>query len=181
MEIIAKVKTKQYIASFSINKEERIYSYFDELISNIVHCRIYDLSDIELNLYSTVEQIEHKTDDNLKANNNLMVKQCYEKLVQNNTIIWYSDNIYDEKANKLEIVKEEDNITLTFTDNPDDSIFGFGIRICNSGSKYDPFNLCFMRLFNQLQSLQKNKVKKLLITSLNTPLVNLFKPFEILI
>lgn len=150
-----------YIASFSINKDEGVYSYFDELISNIVYCNVYDLSDVELKLCSSFKQLEHEISNIRKANHDLMAKQCYEKLVQNNTIIWYSDNIYDEKANKLEIFKEEDGIRLTFTDNPNDSIFGFGVRICNSGSKYDPFNLCFMKLFNQLLASQKNKVKKL--------------------
>ena len=150
-----------YIASFSINKDEGVYSYFDELISNIVYCNVYDLSDVELKLGSSFKQLEHEISNIRKENHDLMAKQCYEKLVQNNTIIWYSDNIYDEKANKLEIFKEEDRIRLTFTDNPNDSIFGFGVRICNSGSKYDPFNLCFMKLFNQLLASQKNKVKKL--------------------
>lgn len=42
--------------------------------------------------------------------------------------------IYSEKANKLKIEKKDNKIILTFTDNPDDPTFGFGIRICNSGS-----------------------------------------------
>ena len=73
--------------------------------------------------------------------------------MQTSTITWYSDNIYDERANILRITKSANNITLNFTDNPDDPAFGFSIRICNSGSKYDPFNICFMKLFNELQIL----------------------------
>ena len=87
----------------------------------------------------------------------------YNRLVQDSAIIWYSDNIYDEKANKLKIEKKDDKIILTFTDNPDDPTFGFGIRICNSGSKYEPFNLCFMNLFNQLQVLNRQEEQKKLV------------------
>lgn len=88
-------------------------------------------------------------------NERLKSSYAYNSLVQDSTIIWYSDNIYDEKANKLSIEKIDDEIILTFIENPDDPTFGFGIRICNSGSKYDPFNICFMNLFNQLQQLNK--------------------------
>lgn len=30
----------------------------------------------------------------------------YNRLVQDSAIIWYNDNIYDEKANKLKIEKK---------------------------------------------------------------------------
>lgn len=80
-------------------------------------------------------------------------KKANEKLIHNEVIIFYSDSIYDEKANILKINKNDGFILLEFIDNEDDPIFGFGIRISNSGSKYDPFNICFMRLFNNLQEL----------------------------
>ena len=44
------------------------------------------------------------------------------------------ENINFRRFEKIE--KKDNEIILTFTDNPDDSTFGFGIRICNSGSKY---------------------------------------------
>ena len=125
-----------YSANFSINQ-----------------CKVFDVSEIESEIYDTKEQ----TNELLKNNS------IYNRLVQDSAIIWYSDNIYDEKANKLKIEKKDNEIILTFTDNPDDSTFGFGIRICNSGSKYAPFNLCFMNLFNQLQVLNKKDEQKKLV------------------
>lgn len=82
-----------------------------------------------------------------------------EKLVQGNIVNWYSDEIYDEKANKLSIERLNEGIKLTFLDNPDDPSFGFGIRICNSGSKYKPFNIHFMKMYNEFQTLSKQKEK----------------------
>lgn len=143
----------QYNAIFSINKNQEIYQYFENLIDNIIKCRVFDTSDIKLEICDTKEQMNE-----LLKNNGV-----YNRLVQDSAIIWYSDNIYDEKANKLKIEKKDDKIILTFTDNPDDPTFGFGIRICNSGSKYDPFNLCFMNLFNQLQVLNKQEEQKKLV------------------
>jgi len=64
-------------------------------------------------------------------------------------------------------IKEYDGkIRLDFFDNPDDYIEGFGIRICNSGSKYMPFNICFMRFFSTLSeylisSKEENIQKKI--------------------
>ena len=122
-------------------------------MDNIIKCKVFYAIDIKLEICNTKEQMNELLKDN----------DVYNRLVQNSAIIWYSDNIYDEKANKLKIEKKDDKIILNFTDNPDDPTFGFGIRICNSGSKYDPFNLCFMNLFNQLQVLNKQEEQKKLI------------------
>lgn len=80
-----------------------------------------------------------------------------EKLMQGNIVNWYSDEIYDEKANKLSIQRLDEGIKLTFLNNPDDPNFGFGIKICNSGSKYEPFNIHFMNMYNEFQTLSKQK------------------------
>lgn len=152
-----------YIATFSISQNEEIYYYFESLIDNIINCKVLDVSDIELELCSTKEQMNELLNSSQLDNETLKNSDVYNKLVQDSVIVWYSDNIYEEKANKIRIEKKNDKIILTFTDNPDDPTFGFGIRICNSGSRYDPFNVCFMNLFNQLQTLSKINGKKKLV------------------
>lgn len=134
-----------FTATFSINKNEDVYQYFEQLVNNIVDCKVLE-----------------------EENENLKTKQAYEKLVHNDTVIWYSDNTYDENANILQIERNCEDIELTFIDNPDDPSFGFGIRICNSGSKYDPFNICFMNLFNQIQLLVKDDSIKRLVKTENS-------------
>ena len=85
------------------------------------------------------------------------ITSAYQKLVQENKIFWYSDSIYDEKANLLILEKKKEGLQLTFIENEEDPIFGFGIRFCNSGSKYDSFSFCFMELYNQFQDLSYSK------------------------
>lgn len=146
-----------YTATFSINKSQEVYHYFESLIDNIIKCNVFEVSDTELEICNTQGQTNKLLNFSQLSNEILKSSYAYNSLVQDSTIIWYSDNIYDEKANKLSIEKNDNNIMLTFVDNPDDPTFGFGIRICNSGSKYDPFNICFMNLFNQLQALNKEE------------------------
>lgn len=148
-----------YTATFSINQNQDIYQYFESLIDNIIKCKVFAVSDIELEMCNIKEQMNELLKSSQLYNEELKNRDVYNRLVQDSAIIWYSDNIYDEKANKLRIEKKDDKIILNFIDNPDDPTFGFGIRICNSGSKYDPFNVCFMNLFNQLQTLNKKNEK----------------------
>ena len=77
-----------YSATFSINQSQEIYQYFEILIDNIIKCKVFDVSEIESEIYDTKEQ----TNELLKNNN------IYNRLVQDSAIVWYSDNIYDEKG-----------------------------------------------------------------------------------
>ena len=142
-----------YSATFAIDHDQELYKYFESLVDNIINCNIFDAGNNEPEKCNIEEQM----------NESLKIKSVYNLLIQDSIITWYSDNIYDEKANKLRIEKKDNKIILTFIDNPDDPTFGFVIRICNSGSKYEPFNLCFMNLFNQLQALNKNEDQKKLV------------------
>ncbi len=145
-----------HTASFTIKQYEEVYQHFEELIHSIINCKVFDTTEIELEFCNPNDPAINEINEKLK------VKPAYNKLVHNNTIIWYSDNTYDENANILKIEKNNNEIKLTFTDNPNDQSFGFSIRISNSGSKYDPFNICFMNFFKKLQLLSKEEpVKKL--------------------
>lgn len=54
-----------YSATFSINKSQEIYQYFEILIDNIIKCKVFDVSEIESEIYDTKEQ----TNELLKNNN----------------------------------------------------------------------------------------------------------------
>lgn len=137
-------------SSFCINSNTYIYSYFNEFFNDVLNCKIYNNNDLE----------PFQTCTNIELNRKLKIEDANSKLVKNGVIEWYSDSIYDEKANLLKIEKDNDKIIFTFFDNPDDPVFGFGIRICNFGSKYDPFNICFMNLYNKFQKLAKEEQYK---------------------
>ena len=138
-------------SKFCINKDSDAYSYFDNLFHNILDYKVYDDNDSKFFSFN----------DEKNLNKRLQETNANSKLLKNGNIEWYSDSIYDEKANLLRIARTDEGIVFSFFDNPEDPTFGFGIRICNSGSKYEPFNLCFMRLFNEIQETVKTKVKTL--------------------
>ncbi len=132
------------IAFLEFDKNDVGYNYFNKLFNDIVNCNVY-------------------AKDNL--NTDLAIKRANQKLVNNGIIEWYSDSIYDEKANLLKIINANGLIRLTFVSNREDPCYGFSIRICNSGSKYYPFNICFMNLYNQFQLLaNKEKETKKILT-----------------
>lgn len=72
-----------YNATFSINQSQEIYQYFENLMDNIIKCKVFDASDIKLEICDTKEQMNE-----LLKNNSV-----YNRLVQDSAIIWYSDNI----------------------------------------------------------------------------------------
>lgn len=127
-----------YFDIFGVSAEEKEKSIATFEIEK--ECEIY--SSLE-KLYTSI--INHENKEEL------------ENLLDETTVKWYSDEIYDEKANLMMMRKEKDKIVFTFVRNPDDPTFGFGIRICNSGSKYDPINLKYMDFYN---SMQNNDIKK---------------------
>lgn len=90
----------------------------------------------------------------------------YNKLydAKKNEVTWISDELAKEVANEVTISKQSEVIRLSFKTKPqtfgyDRNYFEFGmisIRFRNSGSRYRPFNLIFMNLFNELQNLTVN-------------------------
>jgi len=145
--------------SFSIDEFTSLYPLFYKLYESILSGKIYGPSEIELALCTTTQERKLLLERNAQMNKKVLLSSAYSKLVNQQTITWYSDSIYDERASVLEINATEKEITMTITDNPDDPNFGSVIQISNSGSKYTPFNICFMNLYNELQKqLEKEKV-----------------------
>ena len=79
-------------------------------MDNIIKCNVFQVSDIELEMCNTQEQTTKLLNSSQLYNERLKSSYAYNSLVQDSTIIWYSDNIYDEKANKLSIEKIDDEI-----------------------------------------------------------------------
>lgn len=163
-------------ASFIIGKDNyEIYNLFDLLYQSIIDADIYGKM--------TEEEIEHivwmseanKEDyhDNLKKEINRRMKykqdlkdgSCYQKLVNNGIITWKSDEYFDEITPYVMIKKQNDSYYLEFykPSIPDkyknevdlalSDPRSITIRFRNSGSSYEPFNICFMKLYNALCKL----------------------------
>lgn len=75
-----------------------------------------------------------------------------QRLFKNGVIEWHHDgNPYDE-SNILRISRSGDNYVVEMDFNSKDYFMDYGlVRISNSGSRYQPFNGMFMKMFNALQ------------------------------
>lgn len=139
-------------SEFIINNEnEELYSIFNELYNDIKDINIFDFED------NKEKYIKYNFGN---------YKELYNP--NSNTITWYSDEASHEVANVMKIKKEYNLFRIYFCTqkyiegyNKDFNKKGYiTIRISNSGSIYSPFNIVFMRMYNNLKELDKNKVKK---------------------
>ncbi|MBE6156076.1 MAG: hypothetical protein E7164_04935 [Firmicutes bacterium] len=78
-----------------------------------------------------------------------------QKLVENNKICWYSDDFIYENASLLTIEFTDDEFVITFQKSKlpydDGLLMTYSIRFRNSGSRYHPFNIPFMQMYNELK------------------------------
>ena len=133
-------------ATFLITKENyALYCLFDNLYSDIKDINIFE------------DFVEDKTKYQVYNHSN------YQELFDedNRTITWYSDETAHEVANYVKIKKEKDLFSINFYTqeyiegyNRDfGSLYSIPIRFSNSGSRYDPFNIIFMRMYEGLEEI----------------------------
>ena len=168
-----------------ITKEKiNIYKTFEELFTDMKDINIFTeddpfwLTGKERKKYIAEERkrhLEEKERCRLYGEHNYF--ELYDK--DNEIITWYSDETNWKVANILKIKKEDDSFRVVFSIQP--HIDGYdedmnsenyiSIRFRNSGSRYQPFNVVFMNMFNKLRNLElvdedeyttpKKKVKKI--------------------
>ena len=86
----------------------------------------------------------------------------YQLVDDDNNINWISDDGPDDIEDRLVMSKEDDCYKLKFIRNDKSMDFGFKnkhgitVRIRNSGSRYNPFNCVFMRMYQELQNIDPN-------------------------
>ena len=136
-----------------------IYSLFEELINDVIECNVFEpikeehLADKPNFLYQGIKELYKLEIEKLKRN------YRYTMLYDGESIEWLSDEEPYEIANTVKITKLEDNILLEFIRPPlklkeqmTNIKVTVGIRFRNSGSRYNPFNVVFMRMYNKLQN-----------------------------
>ena len=102
-------------------------------------------------------------DEICKSRNNSL-RNLYDS--KTNVIEWHSDETYFDSDDVIKIIKQKDKYHLEFT-RPEEyeDPFHWGsqriisIRIRNSGSYYDPFNVAFMNMFRDAQNLKERGFK----------------------
>lgn len=149
------VETEEYTYDyFEITKENyQIYSLFEKLLYDIGTINIF--GDEEIKTSSDVKfQKMRERKYNMSHYNDL-----YDS--DDGTVTWVSDETGFEVANMVSIKKREDKFLIEFRTQP--YIEGYdreyntlgmiGVRFRNSGSRYAPFNVIFMRMFRGLQEV----------------------------
>lgn len=152
---------------FEISREDdEIYSLFEQLMLDIKNINIEE--EIQFPLYvETKEDRKEYLEKKLKQLD-LEKKRCREHNDSNynylynrlDTILWHSDETLYEEANILKIEKINDAFRVSFSAQYVDGIMGednicgvMSVRINNSGSRYSPFNIIFMRMFQKIQNI----------------------------
>lgn len=143
---------------FLIDEENyEIYHLFDTLLKKIEECQVYEIDPLSLELCESskeVEEIERKV---AKSNEDVKTFSKYQSLYDGFAVEWHSDDEIYEEANTLVIVRDEESesifIEITKHSEKSDDL---SIRISNSGSRYMPFNILFMKHYNALCNMDFN-------------------------
>ena len=156
--------------TFTITKENSyLYNLFIDLFDDIKNINIYS-EEIEVPYYiNTIEDRNDYIEEELrereerknryKKYNSSLYNDLYDE--KNEIITWYSDETNIKTANYVKIAKKENEFVLEFNTQPDiigyDSDFktnyNIPVRFRNSGSRYDPFNIIFMKMYNKMDQL----------------------------
>ena len=153
--------------NFYITKENPIiYKLFDELYNDIINCDIFKITELDQEMY-TKSEIKNK--QKKKKELNEWYKNKQDLLVEDDKIIWHSDEQMFEYANVVTISKLEEGYLLEFTvpEQPKEELMyrlpgTISIRFRNSGSTYDPFNVVFMRMYQELQKYDREEEQRLI-------------------
>jgi len=181
--------------NFIITKENySIYSLFLQLFNDIENINIFGEIEIPFYIENDEEKREYIKQRNEEIENDKKKYQLfnysnYNKLFDktNEIITWYSDETAHDVANILKIKKEKEIFkiefyTQTYVEGYDEdfySLYCIPIRFRNSGSSYHPFNIIFMKMYNNMKEIDdakeighqihieeylynKNKIKKLI-------------------
>lgn len=143
---------------FTITKENYfLFNLFDTLYNAIKDSNPYSGYTFltPRSFYFNKEDYE---DDSIKDEEIYVPENPHPNHVYSNGIItWCSDDFSSmEKASNFQIKKEEDIFKITFKKSERDPESGmplitYSVRIRNSGSRYNPYNIAFMKMYQDLK------------------------------
>ena len=146
-------KEKKEVDIFEITKENYfLYSLFDILHNDIVNCNLFKVYDEELSFVNSIKELQKIYNRKKELNIIFSEYEEYKRLYNGEYICWYSDDDSIEDANYVKIIKDDDKYILEFFSNFKSNTLWLSntIRFRNSGSRYMPFNMIFMEMYNSL-------------------------------
>ncbi len=164
--------------TFIINKDNYpVYLLFTKLYQTIISGNIFPIDkeniikECELSNLDYHQILLEKELQNQERISNFKAKAQATGLIKNNIITWLSDDFSSEIAPYFTITKVNDYYVFEFFNNSlnnaskNDLDYFFlkimqlknnhSVRIRNSGSSYEPFNVCFMKLYQELITLSQ--------------------------
>ncbi len=151
--------------TFTITKENyKLYELFNILYDDIEKLRVFDRDEIPYYVESREDYINWLNEKELEKKRCIMFGYSnYNTLFDENnkTITWYSDETNRLVSNYVKIIKKEETFELVFGtqeyidgyEREDNFLGTIGVRFRNSGSSYDPFNVSFMKMFQELEKI----------------------------
>lgn len=137
---------------FDINTDDGfVYTLFDNLYNDIINC----------NIMGDKPNKKNKVENHMLHEYNLLVDK-------DKNINWVSDEGIYEEEDIMRISKLDNSYKLTFIRTDKRRSYGFKspdgiyIRLSNSGSRYTPFNVIFMRMYQEFNktNIIERKLKK---------------------
>lgn len=169
------------VFTISIEDNYEVYSLLQKLYLDIKNAKISDTDDefplFRFNRNEDLDDYEKNLNTKYKEKEKaqrLKEQEAYNLLFNDDKIIWISDD-RDYDKDQIVIISQKDNtFILEFArkDKEDKDIYHYmtsfssyliSIRLRNSGSTYEPFNIIFMNMYNALAHInfEKDDVKQI--------------------
>jgi hypothetical protein len=130
-----------------------LYSLFEELYENIKNCNVFTLDETSIFFCETVEELENKRREIKDLNDDLKKSEKYNpnRLFRDGVIEWHCEDFPYEESSVVKIKKEKEKFIVIFEKSKNTDIYlTYHVRFRNSGSRYEPFNIVFMKMYHKL-------------------------------
>ena len=133
-----------------------LFALFNELYNDIKNTNLFvlDSSDFLYSSYITNADLKKEKERIRKLNQREKDKSFYnaKRLFKNGAIEWHSVESTYEDGSILTIKPCEEGYEVSFekSKETEDSFLTYAVRIRNSGSRYEYYNIPFMRMYQEL-------------------------------
>lgn len=133
-----------------------LFALFNELYNDIKNTNLFVLNSDKLSegSYITNADLKKEKERIRKLNQREKDKSFYnpKRLFKNGAIEWHSDESSYEDGSILTIKPCEEGYEVSFekSKETEDSFLTYAVRIRNSGSRYEYYNIPFMRMYQEL-------------------------------
>lgn len=141
---------------FIITRENPfLFNLFDELYNDIKNTNLFKFAPSPFSRPLTSAELKKELRRIKRQNKDIEDRNFYnrEKLFKNGVIEWHHDEFPYEEGSVLKINPHVDGYEVTFEKSKGEAFSFFityAVRIRNSGSRYEYYNMPFMRMYQQL-------------------------------